>query len=376
MILKLSILKKKYYSVFFLGLIILTTLWVQFKVNTHLPSDIHIYLDAGYGAVNNQNPYQPFEIGSSFIYPPTALLLFSPLGKVKYPFETWTAINIVSFLLAVIFTFKASGIQIANSEWKIIAIGALFYAPFWEQVTIGQVNSLALLGITAFILGVTDQRFNWLGDFGLAVAISIKISPIILFAYPLLCGDWQRLFRISLSLLILIMLSILFFGIPPWLDFLKIMPEIAKGYPGMNNEIVDTLVKWMTGSNTPEWTKSAFSIFFLASWIAAILLTRNKTNKATLLSFGVVVMTISSSLIWYHHLVFLLAPIIHLLLFANKEVRMGRVILFLTLSGTILINSNRIFEYWLIIPALTAISGYLIIYLTTALSLADTSGQN
>ncbi len=376
MILKLSILKKKFYPVFFLGLIILTTLWVQFKVNTHLPSDIHIYLDAGYRALNNQNPYQPFEIGSSFIYPPTALLLFSPLGKVKYPFETWTAINIVSFLLAIIFTFKASGIQIANSEWKIIAIGALFYAPFWEQVTIGQVNSLALLGITAFILGVTDQRLNWLGDFGLAVAISIKISPIILFAYPLLRGDWQRLFRISLSLLILIMLSILFFGIPPWLDFLKIMPEIAKGYPGMNNEIVDTLVKWMTGSSTPAWTKLAFSIFVLASWIAAILLTRNKTNKATLLSFGVVVMTISSSLIWYHHLVFLLAPIIHLLLFANKEAKLGRVILFLTLSGTILINSNRIFEYWLIIPALAAISGYLIIYLTTALSLADTSGQS
>ena len=376
MILKLSILKKKFYPVFFLGLIIWTTLWVQFKVNTHLHSDIHIYLDAGYRALNNQNPYQPFEIGSSFIYPPTALLLFSPLGKVKYPFETWTAINIVSFLLAIIFTFKASGIQIANSEWKIIAVGALFYAPFWEQVTIGQVNSLALLGITAFILGVTDQRFNWLGDFGLAVAISIKISPIILFAYPLLCGDWQRLFRISLSLLILIMLSILFFGIPPWLDFLKIMPEIAKGYPGMNNEIVDTLIKWMTGSSTPAWSKLAFSIFALVSWIAAILLTRNKTNKATLLSFGVVVMTISSILIWYHHLVFLLAPIIHLLLFVNKDVRMGRVILFLTLSGTILINSNRIFEYWLIIPALAAISGYLIIYLTTALSLADTSGQN
>lgn len=368
MSLKTHILKKKNLAVFFLGLIVFTTLWVQIKVNTHLPRDIHIYLDAGYEALNNQNPYQPFEIGSSFIYPPTALLLFSTLGKTKYPFEAWTAINFISFILAIILTFKASRNQIGNSGWKLIAIGTLFYAPFWEQVTIGQANTLVLLGITVFILGVIDPRYNWLGDFGLAAAISIKISPIILVAYPVFRGDWQRMFRISLLLLILIMLSILFFGIPPWLDFLKILPEIIKGYPGMNNETVDTLFKWLA-SSTPTWTRPAFSISILFSWIVALIYSRNSSNAIAILGFGIATMTISSSLIWYHHLVFLLVPIMYLLLSAKSTRSLEYVILLFILFGVAFINSNRIFEYWLNIPPIAAIAGYILIYLSSALNL-------
>jgi hypothetical protein len=366
MSLKERILKKKHYAVLFLGLIISTCLWVQVNINAHLPMDTHIYLDAGYKALNNQNPYQPFEIGSSFIYPPTALLLFGPLSKASHPYEVWLAINIISFILAIIFTFKASTNQVGNPGWKLLAIGSLFYAPFWEQITIGQVNSLVLLGIVVFIFGITNPRHSWIGDLGLAAAISIKISPIILVAYPLLRGDWQRLIRISLSLLILITLSILFFGAPPWFDFLKILPEIAKGYPGMNNETIDTLSKWLAG-NAPVWTRPVFSIIVLVSWLAALIRFRNNTNETEILNFGIVSMTISSSLIWYHHLVFLLVPIAHLLRFTKNEGRLGYTILLFTLFGAVLINSNRIFEYWLVIPPIAAITGYLMIYLASAL---------
>lgn len=351
-----------------MGLIISTALWVQVKINSHLPTDIPIYLYAGYEALNNQNAYQPFEIGSSFIYPPTALLVFAPLQKTNHPIEIWTAINVISMLLSILLIFKLSPNQIGQPAMKYLAIGTMFYAPFWEQLTIGQVNSLVLLGIALFILGVSDPRYSWIGDFGLAAAISIKISPILLVAYPLLRSDWQRLIRISLYLLFLATLSIFLFGLPTWFDFLKILPEVARGYPGMNNQTIDTLVKWLAGSDI-EWIRPLFSTFALVFWIVALVHSRKHVNATAALNFGIVTMTISSSLIWYHHHVFLLAPIVYLLLSTQKESDVGYAILFLTLSGTALINSNRVFEYLLNIPPITAILGYLMIYLASALNL-------
>lgn len=368
-------MKTKHYAVFFLGLIIFTTLWVQVKINSHLPTDIPIYLYAGYEALNNQNAYQPFEIGSSFIYPPTALLVFVPLQKTDHPIAIWTAINIISMLLSILLIFKLSPNQIGQPTMKYLVVGTIFYAPFWEQLTIGQVNSLVLLGIALFILGVSDPRYNWIGDFGLAVAISIKISPILLVAYPLLRSDWQRLIRISLYLLFLATLSIFLFGLPTWFDFLKILPEVARGYPGMNNQTVDTLVKWLAGS-AAEWIRPLFSTFALVFWIVALVRSRKRVNATAVLNFGIVTMTVSSSLIWYHHHVFLLAPIVYLLLSTQKESDLGNAILFLTLSGTALINSNRVLEYLLNIPPIAAISGYLMMYLASALNLFYIPGKN
>ena len=51
-------------------------IWTQLHFTSRLPSDLDIYLNSGHKALAGLDPYQPYQIGASFVYPPVALLLF------------------------------------------------------------------------------------------------------------------------------------------------------------------------------------------------------------------------------------------------------------------------------------------------------------
>lgn len=358
---------------FYLGSIVISSFWTQVNINRQLPLDFPIYLIAGQRALNNQNVYEQFEIGSSFVYPPTALLVFTSLPYVYNPREIHIAISIICMVLALFIMQKIMPHTVSRKSMFLFGMGAIVYAPFLEQVTIGQINSWVLLGIAIFALGISNPRYRYFGDFGLAAAIVFKITPIMLFAFPLISGDWKRCLRILAYLMILMIVSIIIFGIPVWIDFFQVLPAILKGYPGMNNQTFGTLIKWSASqfdmTTVPEWIGLLFSSLVLTAWIVVLVISKNNNNPMAILSFGILGMTISSSLIWYHHYVFLMIPIGYLLLTANIKSVVGKLVLFLTLTGTILINTNRIFEFLLSIPPLIAIIGYLAIYVASVLGL-------
>ena len=55
---------------------------VQWRLNRRLPSDAPIFFEASRRAAAGANPYEPFSVGTSFVYPPTALPLFAPFAAL------------------------------------------------------------------------------------------------------------------------------------------------------------------------------------------------------------------------------------------------------------------------------------------------------
>lgn len=68
-----------------------------------LPDDLAIYLDALTRARTGLDPYQPFGIGTSFAYPPTALALLAPLRALPDAMArpAWMAINVLVYAIVL-----------------------------------------------------------------------------------------------------------------------------------------------------------------------------------------------------------------------------------------------------------------------------------
>jgi Glycosyltransferase family 87 len=337
--------------------------WNQVNINPKFPSDIGIYLHAGEKALQGGDPYAPFGIGASFVYPPVALLIFGPLSTFGTAKIIWTCITIISMLLVVTCLLEIVPVEVRRYQAIWLTAVVFLFAPFLEQITIGQINSLVLLGITLFMVGMFNPRLKWLGDIGLALAILLKITPIVLVALPFIRKDWKRCARIGIAAVGFILISIIFLGLMPWKGFLDIFPFLFKGWPVTINEAVGPSLIWLGQLLIPNlditWTGSAFSIFALVLWLGALFFSRKRGDDLAVLSLGIVVMTISSSIVWYHHLVFLTVPIVYLAYAAQGPGWRDRASFLLLLFGITSITLNRFLETRYLIPPFASICGYL-----------------
>jgi hypothetical protein len=350
-------------------------IWTQLHFTSRLPSDLDIYLNSGHKALAGLDPYQPYQIGASFVYPPVALLLFGPLStfSATAAHRMWAVVSLSAYLAVLLIAWRGltPGRSVMPPPWSIVIL--LFFAPLWETVSVGQVNSLVLLGITLFALGMVNHRYAWLGDMGLVFAIAVKISPIVLLALPLVLRDWPRVIRIVLGLAVLALLSFLAYGAVPWLGFVRSLPTLLQGYPGLVNEAITPSAQWLLSRVAPGQgvgpLSSVISVIALTIWTAVLLTRGQVVDRSVLLAFGLVTMTLSSSLIWYHHLLFLVLPLTLLLWNQTPRIARNPWLILLASTAVCLIQVNRFIEKELHLPPFAAILGYLSIYLAIALYL-------
>jgi len=340
--------------------------WAQFTVNPGFPQDYNIYLNAARSVLRGGSAYFPFEIGASFIYPPAALLLFAPLSALAHSRALWTVVQSLAWLTALGLILRAAPRQPNRLEWLLVFGAAALYAPFIELLSIGQVNALLLLGIALFILGMQGRVPAWAGDLGLALAIAIKMTPALLLVYPLFLGDWKRCARVAGFSLLLAGLSLAAFGAQPWLEFLSVFPRLFKLHPTTINEAITPTLNLAAARIAPgldlSWFHSVWASLLLGAWLLTAALLRRRLEPGAALNFGLVSLTISSSMIWYHHLVFLAVPALSIL-FSDARMRGAGPRQHLVLSGLFLINLSRFFEFRLLQAPALAIVGYLCIYL-------------
>jgi len=347
------------------GIFLAGTLWPLLFVLPTLPSDFQIYLDATRKFFQGGNPYQPFLIGASFIYPPTAFLLFGSFSWFSDESAAFffRSINALSYLAVLLILVRITRPTLKKAPLGGIILVFLIFAPFIETLVIGQANGLILLGIVVFLWGLNDPRFHWIGDFGLAFVISIKISPLLLLAYPFLRGDWKRVIRVSLCLLGLVLLAMLLFGVQPWRQYAEVFPAL---FSSPSSHALTSLMDWdlydspLMGIEIP-WLKNLFTVSLLAIWIAVILRYGRRASVVDIFSLGVITMTIASSLVWFHHFVFLVLPIFYLMLPTGLR-PWHKMLANLTLIAFLSIQADRMVTQIIHIP-LSAILGYLLLYI-------------
>jgi hypothetical protein len=349
--------------------------WNQVRVNPGFPSDAAIYFDAVHKASEGKDPYHPFHIGPSFVYPPPALLVGAPFATLSGERGRflWAGLGIACYAAALallVETFRP-----ALRGWQAVGLAAfaLLFAPFLETLTIGQVNPIILLALSLFILGLSTPRYAWVGDVALAVAAATKISPIVLLAIPLSRRDWKRCGRVVAGLVSLSGLSILAFGLNPWRGFMEVLPKLFSGFPGTINQAVGPTLALAAGKL--GWyldsglVSRAFSILILG--VFALVVWRFRAEESALLSLasvGVASMTVGSGLIWHHHLTFLVIPIVGVLLSCNFGWWRSLAVAMM-LGALLLIQADRYIENRFGIPPAASILGYLLVFGASLLAL-------
>ncbi|MBX0327903.1 DUF2029 domain-containing protein [Oscillochloris sp. ZM17-4] len=297
------------------AIFLVAAIWTQVVVVPGLASDLVVYLRAAARSLSGGDPYQPFLIGASYVYPPPALALFGPLTALTQPdaqafWRLLSALAIIGSILSLRRAFAMAVPVPLGTTW-LLALAASF-APLWESLTIGQVNALVLLGISLFILGYRDRRWAWAGDLGLAGAIMLKISPLLLLALPLLRRDWPRCLRVSLGLLGLSLLALPWFGPQLWVGFLAIVPQLLQGGDANPYNLSLSAMGFRLGPSAALIGRLLAAALPLL-WLLLCLRDR-RGDPRPLLALGVLVMMIGSNLVWYHHLVFLAVPLAWLLI--------------------------------------------------------------
>ncbi len=350
-------------------------LWTQVSVTmtANYSLDLGIYLDAARRAMAGTDPYQPFSVGRSFVYPPSALPVFVPLANTPDgpAHMLWASLSFLAYLVAIWvlwITFRPRGGALGLLGVFILA---MFYAPMHETVSVGQVNCFVLLGLALFVAGYRDKRFTWLGDFGLAFAIIVKITPVLLLAFPFLHRDWRRCTRVVSGALVFVIGSVLAFGPGPWKSFFDVLPLLLQPLPFLINEnIVPILAYYVNPDHNVGQAQidagKWFSAAVLGIWaLIAALRNDDPRSAPAVLSFGIVAMTISSSQLWYHHLTFLLVPLFYLLI----EAGLPRIWIPASAALFMLVQVNRMVERtqnvppFPVAPPWPAVGAYLALFL-------------
>lgn len=343
----------------FMGLAVFSEVWLWLVGKNPLGNDFYIYYEALGKAQARQNPYQPLEIGVSFLYHPFALTFLSLFAPFEYrtALTLWLFLGVVawgiSFYVLMKLTRQAASEarqDLLQQRWFIVVVGLVFFsfAPFWENLHVSQINTFVILALVLSFYFSETNHLNWAGVW-LAIAVALKTSPIILLLYFATVRKYRVIFVCIISLSLLTLLPLAQFG---WLSlngFIEIIPLLsAKVHLSLNNQsiialayrAIDTLTGITPGDGWAVIQRLAMvSLSLLFFWVGFTKTSNTKSFRFCLYGAFVTTMTLSSPLVWYHHSMFLLIPLLSLLSY-NKPflVHWALIIVFA-------IQMNRVFEF-------------------------------
>jgi arabinofuranan 3-O-arabinosyltransferase len=170
--------------------------------------DYRVFWRAATGPI--ETLYRPGHM--PFVYPPTAIPLFEPLGMISSGpgYFVWTAISVLAFGAAVA----------AVVNWRV-AILSLASPAAVKGIILGQSAMLLAAGLYAAV------RLPALASgalFGLVLAVKPQIALFAPLAF-LVRRDWRTLQGMVASVLILLLASIALFGIDVWEAWIRALPE-------------------------------------------------------------------------------------------------------------------------------------------------------
>lgn len=143
--------------------------------------------------------------GTRFLYLPQSALLFTPFSyiKMKYANVIWMVLVGLAFIAAYYLTIWG---LVKDSIWKFRYTALLALLPFSSPVqglfSTGQVNSFIWLLLIAFFIAMGRKKSGLAGAL-LAVAVTVKVFPVLLGPYLLIRREWKVIISGALTFLAL-----------------------------------------------------------------------------------------------------------------------------------------------------------------------------
>jgi alpha-1,2-mannosyltransferase len=280
-----------------------------------LLEDFGFYEQALDNAFTGKGPYFIRSIGQGYLYPPPALFIVEAFHSIKsfyLKFLVYSAFNIVLMVLIVYGIARYYGYSAKKIwYWFVFCLG---FAPFLELLHIGQINVMTLFGI--FMLFFWLDSSYILSGFGLSVAILTKVSPIVFFGYLVITKKFKSIVATMVWMVIIIVLSIIRYGISTVLIYPEVLQWLSKQFPiNYNSQSLVSKIVMVFGFPFHNYEIQVFQrvliLYILFVFITSSFFTiKGKQSKEPLfiiIAFG---MTILPNVMWYHHYVFILLPIL------------------------------------------------------------------
>jgi hypothetical protein len=324
-----------------------------------LPFPDSIFMDFGFyeealaRSLSGGEMYAVREIGPAFLYPPPALLAVEALNLIPEPVLRAAFFGAFDLLMAAAIVYgltRKYGISLeASWYWYPLALG---FGPLLVSIEMGQINMLTQFGL-ALMLFYEMTAPAWAG-FGLGLAIMTKVTPLFFGAYLLAGRNVKTLGWTAVSLAGLAVLAALRYGIQPFFDYLAVFRAMTGVIPvGVNGQSLAAHLARLGFANL-GLAQFGLTFYLLVVILLAAYLAFRQGQKEPLFIVTALAMLLSPNIVWYHHYVFFLLPL--LLWMAWR--RDSRAVTLWCLAGMLLIQ----FDYF-------ALSGGLLIHIFGHLSI-------
>ncbi len=302
----------------------------------YLLEDFRYYEKGLEKALAGQDPYGERSIGMGFLYPPPALLLiqlFHAIDPIRLKAIFFTGVNLLLMVTIVYGVARTYGYSLLQSwYWLVLCLG---FAPFLELLHIGQINLFTMFGL--FLMFVAENRTPIISGLGLSLAVLTKVTPVVFFAY-LLANRRYKVILVTLgSITAFVVLSVIVYGFQPlssypgtfrWLlDQFPLNPNSqslvakltivdAERFSNLLSRMPEILRDPITGFNdflrlNFRLVQRGLTIYMLLIVTLSGLLTYfGRQSKEALFIVTSLAMTFSPNVMWYHHYVFLLLPLL------------------------------------------------------------------
>lgn len=286
-------------------------------------SDYYIYYDAVHAVLNNKSAYFPIDIGYTFVYHPILLTVMLPFSILppSLSFIVWSILSVAALLLSIYL--------LSNREWQTWYWLFLFFIPVTHNFTLGQINTFILLVLVLTLHFSEKKKPMWAGIF-LAIAIIIKLSPVILLAYFVARKQWHIIAYTLLALVIMSLIGILQFGLQTTIEYSEVIRFAAQDFTltrynlNLQSYMGEIMLRISQSGLSLDLAQGAIvivwinRILFLISAGFAFFFTLKASPAKSAIAFAlfVTLSTFFSPLLWLHHLVLLILPV--MILFRYK----------------------------------------------------------
>ena len=305
-------------------------LWSIVQWTTLTPASLRFdfvnYFGGAQAAWHGQDIYADFKRSwggeawvVAYIYPPffaELLAPLTPLGLVAAA-RIWLVIVQAAFIAALWLLLRINP-ELSRAGRRLFVLAALGFMPVYLNLKFQQVATLWLLLLTASLWAALRRRDPGSGVL-LALAASLKVSPVFFLALVARLGRWRIAILGTVALVVLTVLTVI--AAPgSWQFFTVVLPRIGLGTAnwdnGSINGLVSRIVELSPGLFGGATTSIAKAVIVLGTVLVigyTLWQARGRADNPWTLRLSFAAMTtallIVSSVTWQHHLVTLLLPI-------------------------------------------------------------------
>jgi hypothetical protein len=256
---------------------------------------------------------------SGYIYPPTLLPLFGALAQTDYDTAraVWLALNVSAFALMVLVAVAVSRGRRLEVFTAAVLLTMVSFA-FFYHVHEGQIDMIvAALGVSAFLL--YPRWRGWPSAALLAVAVAVKVSPVLLIAViALYYRDWRFVLKTLACGVAVFAVSLAFVDLALYREYVtSILPAIAGSDASLYNQ-----TPFRFWAKYPTAVKIGSTLGYAALLFLAWVTGRNSrrlpqaerradlgTERNAVLLLAVVLMLLFSPLSWQMAYVWVIVPL-------------------------------------------------------------------